>query len=1342
MSKKYYLGLDMGTSSVGWAVTDENYNLLRARGKDLWGVRLFQEANTAAERRSHRTARRRLQREKARIGYLKEIFADEILAIDPGFYQRLEDSKYFVDDKTVHQPYAIFADSKYTDKEYHKEYPTIFHLRKELIESKEPHDVRLVFLAILNMYKHRGHFLNASLNDKGMEDISELYRELCEYEIGFCPLNNYTEMEDILTTKELSNSKRAERLIEIMHFDKKSPNAEMIKLICGLTVVLSKAFVENSFTEENQKYKISFRDSNFDEKLPDVEDILEEKYFEVFLLLKRIHDSALLANFMKDENGTCKYISVARVNSYNKHKYDLAVLKRVYKRNLPGKYNAMFRKMEENNYSAYSGSTNYKGIIRRGAKAKYESFCDVVKKTVATFPADEDTIYILSEIEKNTFLPKQLTASNGIIPNQLHKIELKVILKNAEDYLPFLREKDETGLTNSEKIVALFEFQIPYYVGPLFNDQKHGAWSVRTPGNEKGRILPWNFEEKIDVKTSAEKFIEKMVNHCTYLSDEVVLPKNSLLYEKFRVLNELNNLKINGEAISVSLKQDFYNNLFISGKKVTAKKIKEHLKIRGLVENKDDVDISGIDGDFINTLSNYAKFRDIFDVEKLTYEQEQIAENIIFWSTVYGESKTFLQQKLIENYGEILSKEQIKRITGIKFKDWGRLSKEFLYLEGADRETGEVKTIISRMWDENYNLMELLSSNFTYLDKLQEQTLSMEKSLSEIVFDDLDGLYLSAPVKRMTWQTIRIMQELNQVLGCEPAKIFVEMARDTNAPKERKDSRKKKFLDLYKNCKKESHDWIKEISETEDSKFKSKKLYLYYTQKGRCMYTGEEIDLGDLFNDNLYDIDHIYPRHFVKDDSIENNLVLVKKEKNAHKSDVFPIEYGIREKCHGLWKMLLDGGFITKEKYSRLIRTDEFSDSEMADFVNRQIVETRQGTKFITQILKETCPACDVVYVKAGNVSEFRRKYEMIKCREVNDLHHACDAYLNIVVGNVYHVKFTNNPLNYIKEYRKNPTDYKYHMDKIFNFNVERGNTVAWIADNQKSISIVKKVMKKKTPLVTRMSYEFHGGLADQTIYSAKEAKNAEGKGYIPIKATDEKLQNVCRYGGYKKFSGAYFFLVEHVVKGKKVRTLETVPLYLKDSLDSTEKLEDYCKNVLQCENPSVRVSKIKMYSLIKVNGFYLYLTGRSGNQLLVSNAVQLTLDYEQEKYVKEILNTDNIQASREISREKNIELYDILTRKHAEGIYSKRPNAVGSRLVIWREKYITLDIEEQIFVLKQILQLSQLSNMGADLSSIGGVKKSGIALLNKKISDSNEFKIIHKSPAGLFESETDLLRV
>lgn len=73
--QKFYLGLDIGTNSVGIACTDENYNLLRVKGKDCWAVRLFDEAQTAADRRTARTARRRLQRRRYRINQLQGLFA-------------------------------------------------------------------------------------------------------------------------------------------------------------------------------------------------------------------------------------------------------------------------------------------------------------------------------------------------------------------------------------------------------------------------------------------------------------------------------------------------------------------------------------------------------------------------------------------------------------------------------------------------------------------------------------------------------------------------------------------------------------------------------------------------------------------------------------------------------------------------------------------------------------------------------------------------------------------------------------------------------------------------------------------------------------------------------------------------------------------------------------------------------------------------------------------------------------------------------------------------------------------------------------------------------------------
>ncbi len=775
------------------------------------------------------------------------------------------------------------------------------------------------------------------------------------------------------------------------------------------------------------------------------------------------------------------------------------------------------------------------------------------------------------------------------------------------------------------------------------------------------------------------------------------------------------------------------------------------MKNIGEIDATEETVVSGIDGDFTNRLANYKKFIEIFKVPTLTYEQEQIAEDIIFYSTVYGESKKFLEERIREKYNEELSENQIKRILGLKFKDWGRLSKELLLLQGIDKQTGEISSIISKMWSDNYNLMELIATDkFSYGYNIEQKTSKIEKVLSDIEYSDLDEIYISAPVKRMVWQTILVLKELEKVMGCEPEKIFVEMARDANAPKKRTESRKKKFLELYKTCKKESRDWKEELEDTEESKFRSKKLYLYYTQKGRCMYSGEEIELKDLFNDNLYDIDHIYPRHFVKDDSIENNLVLVRKVDNAHKSDAV-LESSIRNKMCGFWKILREGSFITDEKYKRLMRTDDFSDEERAGFISRQIVETRQGTKVIADLFTKTFPESEIIYVKAGNVSDFRKKFDFLKCRIVNDFHHAQDAYLNIVVGNVYNTKFTQNPMNFIREYNKDPKANKYHMDKLFEYPVSRNGRDAWVTKNAESICMVKKMMEKNTPLITRMNYESHGGIADQTIYSAEDAQKAKGKGYISIKSSDGNLLDTCKYGGMKKYTGTYFLLLEHTKKEKRIRTIEAMPLYLKDKLNTREKIEKYFEQSVDFayEQPKVILDKIKMYSLIKVDGFYLYLTGRTGNQLSVCNAVQMSLSAGMVKYVRKIsIANERYAADKEfekdenISVQKNLELYEILKEKHLNQIYGKRPNPVGEKIEKGIEKFRSLSVRKQIYVLLQILQLSQLSNQGADLLEIGGEKKTGTSKLNKNITEKQEFKLINQSVTGLYENEIDLLRI
>mgnify|MGYP002613470305 FL=1 len=1347
---KYFLGLDMGTNSVGWAVTDTQYHLLRAKGKDLWGARLFDEAETAAARRSYRTARRRLARQKLRNGYLRLLFSDAINRIDPGFFQRLDESNLYEEDKTIHQPYALFNDRKdnrpFTDKEFYAQYPTIFHLITDLIHSPEPKDVRLVYLAVLNIFNHRGHFLNDSLKSTGAGQFDELFQTLQEQDGLFQQVEDTRVFQEILTDRKLTNGQKREHLLKIFSSEIKrnSPEDERVKLLCGLKGKLAKAFPGLELDEAHEKLSLSFRDGDYDEKMEEILGALDNDILDELDALKNIHDWAMISNLMAGK----KYISEARVALYEKHHQDLQLLKKAYRTWCPKEYDSMFRTMEDNNYSAYAGSVNAKDCkIRRGAKCSQEDFYKRIKKDLKLEgkETEKDKKYIWEEIQRETFLPKQITPSNGVIPYQLHLAELHAILENAERYLPFLKESDSTGLTVAQKIEELFSFRIPYFVGPLYKDPegRNKAWVVR---KEPGRVLPWNFESKVDLKESAVQFIQELVGHCTYLTDEKVLPNESLLYEKFRVLNELNNLKVNGNPISVQLKQNLYKDLFSKGKKVTQKQVRSYLRLNGYVEKDDDIELTGIDGDFKNTLSSHARFAALLGTSDFTFAQKKMAEEIIGWATAFGDSQKFLREKIQDKYGDILSKAQLKRLFGYKFRDWGRLSREFLELPGVDKTTGEQLPLIQKMWESNCNLMQLLSDQFTYRETVEKKVARNEKTLTEIQYEDLADLYVSNPVRRMIWQTILILKELTKVLGAAPSRIFVEMARDANARKERTVSRKARLVDLYKAMKGEGKEFLAEINKKSEVDFRRKRLYLYYCQMGRCMYTGEPIDLHDLFNDNLYDIDHIYPRHFLKDDSLDNNLVLVRKEKNAHKTDIFPIEENIRDRQYGFWKMLLERRLITEEKFLRLTRNTPFTDEELAGFIQRQIVETRQGTKAIANLLTQSFPDSEIVYVKAGNVSQFRQNFGLVKARAVNDFHHAHDAYLNIVVGNTYHVKFTRSPMNFIQAYRKDPARNPYHMYRLFDYTVARNGEVAW--EKEKTIKTVKAVLEKPSVLITRKPFEAHGGFSDATILSASDVRNAQGKGYLPVKTSDEKIKDSCKYGGKTKITGSYFFLVESTQKGKRVRTLEAMPLYLVDQMTDDKAMLGYCRDTLKLADPRICLKKIKMYSLLKINGALVYLTGRTGDRVTTANAVQLILDPMLYQYVKKLSDVAAMEVdeeyleNRKISKEENLELYDALIHKYETGILGKRINNVVGKLKEKRDVFQETAIIDQIHVLMEILKLSTVDNNGVDLKLIDGAGKSGKAAINKNISNLESAYLITQSVTGLYTKSIDLLRV
>lgn len=1379
-NKTWYLGLDIGTASVGWAATDNEYKIIRKNKKRLWGVRLFEEATTAEERRGYRSGRRRLARRKWRLNLLEELFTQEIAKIDANFFLRLKESQYHYEDKTHQVPYEIFNDKDYTDKDYYKEYPTIYHLRTKLMTEENP-DIRKVFLAIHHILKNRGHFLLQGQSFKA-GNLNNLIKELLELDILHVGFEVTEKVVDKIADISLEKKTSKDKLNDIKElYPKEKQLLEVFRLIFGGKPSLDKLFAIDEYKELDAAIKsVSFKEKIYEEVRHDYEQVLSN-YIELLDLAKLVYDSIILSDIKKEG----KTLSESKVDLYNKHRDDLTKLKNLVKNDSKLSedkkvelYAAIFKEDKDK-------GSNYVNYIRKSDEGKgcnYEDFKNFLVKELAKLEESAAKEEILRDLELELFLPLQRTKDNSVVPYQIHKEELIIILDNAAKYHKFLNEKDDSGYSIIEKVIQLLEFRIPYYVGPLNSSKKAKedgfAWSVRNKGYEKTPVTPWNYEKVIDESASAEKFITNLTSKCTYLKGEDVLPKSSLLYSEFALLNELNALKYDGNRISLEARNVIIEKLFKEqGKKVTKTSIKNLLKAEGHIDGKGE--ITGIDITVKNDLKSYRDFKKILG-DKFNTEH---VENIILWITLYGESRKLIKDKIEAVYGDIYSKEEIAKMSRLVYKDWGRFSRklltELVSKKLYNEETGECLNIIGAMRQNNILFMELLADRFDYSQQIIDYNKELQIEVTEITPEILDDLYVSPSVKRSIWQTVRIVEELKKIIGCAPKKIFIETTRTNQGKKEPTDSRKKQLELAYKAVKKDVKELEKEIDELkfdtlnnrlsseEPSKLKAKKLYLYYTQLGRCMYSGESIIINELFDNNKYDIDHIYPQAKIKDDSF-TNTVLVKRDRNAKKEDRYPLSSDIQTpRNRKFWKFLKEKKLITDEKYNRLVRTEEFSDEELSGFIARQLVETSQSVKAVASILGELNPETSICYSKAENVSSFRQNFgkikegnrdskngdQLIKVREINDLHHAKDAYLNVVVGNVYDTKFTRNVFNFIKDKKEGR---KYSLNKVFYENVSDSKTVAWEMD--KTIYQIEKVMNNNNILVTRRTSEQKGGLFEATIYKSKLAKKAKEGVYYPLKTSNSVMKDVTKYGGYTSIGIAYYSIFEYTLVNKKgeekITRIIPIPIYISQNIKDDNMLIDFAKTQFNIKDTESIVNLKLLYrklckdSYITLDYYPYYLGGKFNDYIYIDSAIQLILEEKIEKYIKliskyQIWKKENKDGElwKDITEEYNLDLYyKLVNRMNYDIFKNKKKNKylefISESAV---NNFKNLDIEKQIIVLIEVLNvITNRRKPNLDKKLIGFTVSRGYTGLN--LSNITQFSITEQSVTGFYEKEITII--
>ena len=1368
IKKPYSIGLDIGTNSVGWAVITDDYKVpskkMKVLGntnkhfikKNLIGALLFDEGTTAEDRRLKRTARRRYTRRKNRLRYLQEIFTEEMSKVDSSFFHRLDDSFLVPEDKRESK-YPIFATLK-EEKEYHKNFSTIYHLRKHLADSKEKADLRLIYLALAHMIKYRGHFLYEESFDIKNNDIQKIFNEfLCIYDNTFegNSLSGQNSQVEAIFTDKITKSAKRERILKLFP-EKESIGlfAEFLKLILG-----NQADFKKHFNLE-EKAPLHFSKDTYDEDLENLLGQIGDDYTNLFLVAKKLYDAILLSGILTVTDPSTKApLSASMIERYENHQKDLASLKQFIKNNLPEKYDEVFSDQFKDGYAGYIDG-----------KATQEAFYKYIKNLLSKF---EGADYFLEKIEREDFLRKQRTFDNGSIPHQIHLQEMNAILRRQGEHYPFLNE-------NREKIEKILSFRIPYYVGPLASGNSDFAWLTR---NSEEAIRPWNFEEIVDKASSAEDFINKMTNYDLYLPEEKVLPKHSLLYETFAVYNELTKVKFIAEGLrdyqflDSGQKKQIVNQLFKEKRKITEKDIIHYLHN---FDGYDGIELKGIEKQFNASLSTYHDLLKIIRDKEFMDDpkNEAILENIVHTLTIF-EDREMIKQRLAQ-YNSLFNDKVIKALTRRHYTGWGKLSAKLI--NGIrDKQTGN--TILDYLIDDdkiNRNFMQLINDDGLSFKEIIQKSQVVDKTddVKQVV-QELPG---SPAIKKGILQSIKIVDELVKVMGHNPESIVIEMAREnqtTARGKKNSQQRYKRIEDSLKNLASGLDSNILKENPTDNVQLQNDRLFLYYLQNGKDMYTGEALDINKLSN---YDIDHIIPQAFIKDDSIDNRVLTSSKD-NRGKSDNVP-SLEVVQKRKAFWQQLLDSKLISERKFNNLTKDERggLDERDKVGFIKRQLVETRQITKHVAQILdsrfntevnekNQKIRTVKIVTLKSNLVSNFRKEFKLYKVREINDYHHAHDAYLNAVVAKAILKKYPKLEPEFVYgEYQKydlkryisrskDPKDIEKATEKYFfysnllNFfkeevhyadgtivkreNIEYSKDTGEIAWNkEKDFATIKKVLSLPQVNLVKKTEEQtvgqNGGLFDNNIVSKEKVVDASK--LIPIKSglSPEK------YGGYARPTIAYSVLVTYKQNNKIKNTMVGIPVLTKLEFERDPNL--YLRN-LGINNVS-HVIKLVKYTVLEFKHKYgTYRRFIVSNQEL-KRANQIFVTTKQMKLISQYTTLDKNE-------------HDILLKNNQQLIQSIWNQFLEFMLatdLVNKKQYDELiltnnqTIEECRNIMNRVITTLSFTNINAGQKKIIFDDTLSLPIKRWQFTDSDkmvkkiiESTLIHQSITGLYETRIDL---
>lgn len=560
-----------------------------------------------------------------------------------------------------------------------------------------------------------------------------------------------------------------------------------------------------------------------------------------------------------------------------------------------------------------------------------------------------------------------------------------------------------------KEIQRVFEIQKKYH--PELTDEFCDGYMLifnrkrkyyEGPGNEKSRTDYGRFTTKLDANgnyITEDNIFEKLIGKCSVYPDELRAAAASYTAQEYNVLNDLNNLTINGRKLEENEKHEIVERIK-SSNTINMRKIISDC----MGENIDDFAGARIDKsgkEIFHKFEVYNKMRKALleiGIDISNYSREELDE-IGYIMTINTDKEAMMEafQKswidLSDDVKQCLI--NMRKTNGALFNKWQSFSLKIM------------NELIPEMYAQPKEQMTLLTE-MGVTKGTQEEFAGLKYIPVDVVSEDIFN-----PVVR---RSVRIsFKILNAVLKKYKAldTIVIEMPRDRNS-----EDQKKRINDSQKLNEKEMEYIEKNLAVTygiklSPSDFSSQKqlplkLKLWNEQDGICLYSGKTIDPNDIINNpQLFEIDHIIPRSISFDDA-RSNKVLVYRSENQKKGNQTPYYYLTHS--HSEWSfeqykatvMNLSKKkeyAISRKKIQNLLYSEDITKKDvLKGFINRNINDTSYASRLVLNTIQNFFMAnkadTKVKVIKGSYTHQMRCNLKLDKNRDESYSHHAVDAML------------------------------------------------------------------------------------------------------------------------------------------------------------------------------------------------------------------------------------------------------------------------------------------------------------------------------------------------------------